>query len=158
MKRLLATAMTLAMMTPALAGVYVIDGDTVDIDGTRIRILSIDTPETFRSRCENEYRLGLAAKQRLTELFAKGDVSYTPDGVDRYGRTLARVYAGEVDVGAILLKEGHALPYVPGPEAKAERLEKWCPRAANEDSEPDLSKPHRCGTWGRCRGGHRDRP
>jgi endonuclease YncB( thermonuclease family) len=126
MKQLLATTMTLAMLTPAMAGVYVIDGDTVDIDGTRIRILSIDTPETFRSRCDNELKRGLAAKQRLTELLGQGEVSYTPDGTDRYGRTLATVYVGDVDVGEVLLKEGHALPYVRRPEAKAERLAKWC--------------------------------
>jgi hypothetical protein len=97
MKQLFATTMTLAMLTPAMAGVNVIDGDTVDIDGTRIRILSIDTPETFRSRCENELKRGLAAKQRLTELLGQGEVSYTPDGTDRYGRTLATVYVGDVD-------------------------------------------------------------
>jgi endonuclease YncB( thermonuclease family) len=129
MKHLLATALTLATLTPAPAGVLVIDGDTVDIDGTRIRILRIDTPETFRSHCENEYRFGLAAKQRLTELLDKGDVSYTPDGFDRYGRTLARVYTGEVDVGEVLLKEGYAPPYVPGPEAKAKRLATLCPKS-----------------------------
>jgi endonuclease YncB( thermonuclease family) len=115
------------MLSPALAGVRVIDGDTVDIDGTRIRILSIDTPETFRSRCENEYQLGLKAKERLGELLSSGEVSYTPDGVDRFGRTLATVYADDLDVGLKLLEEGHALPYVPGPEAKAKRLATWCP-------------------------------
>jgi endonuclease YncB( thermonuclease family) len=115
------------LASPALARVQVIDGDTVDIDGTRIRILSIDTPETFRSRCENELVLGLKAKQRLVELLASGEVSYTPDGTDRFGRTLATVYVGEIDVGDVLLKEGYALPYVPGPEAKAKRLSTWCP-------------------------------
>jgi endonuclease YncB( thermonuclease family) len=127
MRVALATALTLAMLSPALAGVRVIDGDTVDIDGMRIRILSIDTPETFRSRCENEYQLGLKAKDRLGELLSSGEVSYTPDGVDRFGRTLATVYAGDLDVGLKLLEEGHALPYVPGPEAKAKRLATWCP-------------------------------
>ncbi|KRR21342.1 hypothetical protein CQ14_06750 [Bradyrhizobium lablabi] len=111
-----------------MAGVTVIDGDTVDIDNVRIRIISIDTPETFRSRCENEYQLGVAAKNRLIELLKSGEVSYTPNGVDRFGRTLATVYAGTVDVGAVLLKEGYALPYVPGPEAKAQRLAAWCSR------------------------------
>ena len=123
----LAAALTLAMLSPALAGVRVIDGDTVDIDGARIRILSIDTPETFRSRCENEYQLGLKAKDRLSELLSGAEVSYTPDGLDRFGRTLATVYAGDLDVGEKLLEEGHALPYVPGPEAKAKRLATWCP-------------------------------
>ena len=132
-KRLLATVLTLAMLTPAMAGVTVIDGDTVDIDGTRIRILHIDTPETFRSRCDNELKLGLAAKERLIELLDKGDVSYTPDGLDRYGRTLATVYAGTVDVGDVLRKEGHALSYVPGPEAKTKRLATWCPKAQRQE-------------------------
>ena len=108
MRVALATALTLAMLSSAFAGVRVIDGDTVDIDGTRIRILSIDTPETFRSRCENEYQLGLKAKDRLTELLTNAEVSYTPDGVDRFGRTLATVYAGDLDVGKKLLKEGLA--------------------------------------------------
>ena len=127
MKKVLITLALLASTLSAQAGVHVIDGDTVDIDGTRIRILSIDTPETFRSRCENEYLLGLKAKERLTALLGSGEVSYTPNGVDRFGRTLATVYVGEVDIGEVLLKEGHALPYVPGPEAKAKRLATWCP-------------------------------
>jgi endonuclease YncB( thermonuclease family) len=126
MRVAIATALTLAMLTPAMAGVYVIDGDTLDIDGTRIRILSIDTPETFRSRCDNELKLGLAAKQRLRELLDSGEVSYTPDGVDRFGRTLAHVYVGDVNVGDVLLKEGHALPYAPGPDAKKKRHDTWC--------------------------------
>ncbi|WP_082649972.1 thermonuclease family protein [Bradyrhizobium lablabi] len=128
MRVALAALATLAVLTPAMAGVTVIDGDTVDIDNVRIRIISIDTPETFRSRCENEYQLGVAAKNRLIELLKSGEVSYTPNGVDRFGRTLATVYAGTVDVGAVLLKEGYALPYVPGPEAKAQRLAAWCSR------------------------------
>jgi endonuclease YncB( thermonuclease family) len=121
MKRLLAAALTLAMLTPAIADVRVIDGDTVDIDGT---------PETFRSRCENEYRLGLAAKERLIARLNGAEVSYTPDGLDRFGRTLAHVYAGERDVGQVLLDEGHALPYVAGPQAKAKRLATWCGSAS----------------------------
>jgi endonuclease YncB( thermonuclease family) len=158
MRVALATALTLAMLTPALTGVYVIDGDTVDIDGTRIRILQIDTPETFRSRCENEYQLGLAAKQRLTELLASGEVSYTPAGTDRYGRTLADVYVGEVNVADVMLKEGHALRYVPGEVAKALRLATWCP-STQTSADDDLRKPHRCRTyWGECRWKRDDQP
>ncbi|MBR0873703.1 thermonuclease family protein [Bradyrhizobium tropiciagri] len=139
MKRLLATALTFAMLTPAMAGVRVVDGDTVEIDGTKIRILSIDTPETFRARCENELRLGLKAKERLTELLASGEISYTPDGLDRFGRTLATVYVGEVNVADVLLKEGHALPYIPGPEAKAKRMTTWCPSQSGWDERPARS-------------------
>jgi endonuclease YncB( thermonuclease family) len=58
---------------------------------------------------------GLAAKEQLRALLGSGDVTFQPAGHDRYGRTLARVYAGKVDVGQQLIREGHALPYIPGP-------------------------------------------
>jgi endonuclease YncB( thermonuclease family) len=122
-----AAALWLLTASAALAGtVIIIDGDTIDIDGTRIRIVAIDTPETFRSRCERELILGLAAKQRLRELLDSGPVTFTPQGLDRYRRTLARVFVDGVDVGDVLLREGFALAYIPGPRAKAARLATWC--------------------------------
>ncbi len=127
MRVALATALTLAMLSSAFARRQGYRRRHRRHRRDAIRILSIDTPETFRSRCENEYQLGLKAKDRLTELLTNAEVSYTPDGVDRFGRWLATVYAGDLDVGKKLLKEGLALPYVPGPEAKAKRLATWCP-------------------------------
>jgi endonuclease YncB( thermonuclease family) len=100
----------------------------VDIDGTRIRLLDIDPPETFRSRCENELKLGLAAKQRLRELLDSGKVTFKPNGHDVYGRTLAHVFVDGVDVGQKLLDEGYALRWHPGPIDKARRLAVWCPQ------------------------------
>jgi endonuclease YncB( thermonuclease family) len=56
------------------ASIIIIDGDTVGLPSReRIRILEIDTPETFDSRCENELILGLKAKERLAELLRSGD-------------------------------------------------------------------------------------
>ena len=123
---LILSALMITAALPASAGVILIDGDTIDVDGTRIRVLEIDTPETFRPRCENELVLGLKAKARLRELLDSGPVTFAAKGHDRYGRTLAHVYAGEVDVGRKLLDEGFALPWRPGPIAKAERLAAWC--------------------------------
>jgi endonuclease YncB( thermonuclease family) len=60
-------------------------------------------------------------------------VSYEPHGHDRYGRTLADVFAGNTDVGDVLPAEGLALSYKAGPEAKVKRLAKWCP----DQSEPN---------------------
>ena len=113
------------------AGATIVDGDTISIAGERIRILGIDAPESFRSRCENELMLGLRAKQRLRDLLAPStSIRIERDGQDRYGRTLADVFAGGVDVGATLLREGYALPYKPGPDAKLARLRTWCGPAA----------------------------
>ena len=47
-------ALALQVPVSAQAATNIIDGDTIDIDGVRIRIVQIDTPETFGPRCENE--------------------------------------------------------------------------------------------------------
>jgi micrococcal nuclease len=128
MKRM--ALMALALLTPTLsaaANLRVIDGDTIEMNGETIRLLNIDTPETFRPQCARERAIGLAAKARLVGLLARGKVTVERDGKDRYRRTLAVVKVDGRDVGAVLLAEGHALPYVPGPEAKAQRMAAWCP-------------------------------
>jgi endonuclease YncB( thermonuclease family) len=123
----LAAALAVSNPVPARGPVIMVDGDTIRIDGVTIRLLDIDTPETYRPRCEAELVAGLAAKQRLRALLDGGAVAYVPNGkLDRYGRTLAHVLVNGADVGAVLLAEGYALHWEPGPEAKAERLRHWC--------------------------------
>src|SRR3954470_14909477 len=48
--------------------IRVIDGDTFDIGGERVRVAGIDAPETHPSRCANEAALGAAATQKLAAL------------------------------------------------------------------------------------------
>ena len=126
MKRLgLAVLLMVGAASAASAGVRVVDGDTVDIDGVRVRVLPIDTPETWEPRCAGEAELGLKAKKRLIELLAGVTVTYEIDvtaGRDPYRRTLARVYADGKDVGEILMAEGLAVKWAPGAKAKAARL------------------------------------
>ena len=80
------TLIALALLAPlsASAATILIDGDTIRVDGVTIRIVDIDTPETHRSRCENELVLGLKAKERLRALLDSGTVSFKPIGTDRY--------------------------------------------------------------------------
>jgi endonuclease YncB( thermonuclease family) len=145
-RRLIAVAAALAAIIVALAAgpvaagrpieasrpaaIVIIDGDTISLAGERIRLLDIDAPESFRSRCEAELELGLKAKQRLRQLVDVGPIRVERHGRDRYGRTLARVQAGGADVGAVLIAEGLALPYAPGHDAKLKRLRSWCGPAA----------------------------
>lgn len=111
-----------------MAAVRVVDGDTIVISGERIRLVSVDTPELRGARCERERALAVAAAERLRELLDGGKVTFTATGVDHYGRTLAHVFVDGADVGEILLKENHALPWSPGAKAKAARLVVWCDR------------------------------
>ncbi|GGC70416.1 thermonuclease family protein [Chelatococcus reniformis] len=116
--------------------ITIIDGDTVALPAPspgapqeRVRLLDVDTPETWQSRCEDELAVGLIAKQRLRELLA-GPVTVERHGHDRYRRTLARLYAGGREVGAVLLSEELAVRWRPGRDAWEQRLAHWCPRGA----------------------------
>jgi len=131
----LIAALATLSFSPADAGnVNIIDGDTIRVDGVTIRIMELDTPETFRSRCENELVLGLAAKQHLRALIDSGPLTYEVSGQDRYGRTLAKVFVGDVNIGQRMISDGVALPYQPGKDAKLSRLRHWCgPNAELDD-------------------------
>jgi len=89
--------------------IHVTDGDTIRVAGERIRILNIDTAEMpGRARCAYEADMALAAKARLGQLLASGEITVARDGVDRYGRTLALLRVDGVDVGEQLIREGAA--------------------------------------------------
>jgi endonuclease YncB( thermonuclease family) len=104
----------------------IVDGDTFSLAGEKIRLVGIDAPESFNSRCERELVLGLKAKQRLRQLLDEGSIELDRDGKDRYGRTLARVLVEGSDIGAVMVHEGFALRYQPSAAAKEARLKKWC--------------------------------
>lgn len=107
--------------------IVIIDGDTVALpSGERVRLIDIDAPESFRSRCEAELRLGLAAKARLAQLLRGQPVEIERHRQDRYRRTLAFVRVGGVSVGQVLVSEGLAQPWKSGAQAKAARLVIWC--------------------------------
>ncbi len=92
---------------------YVIDGDTVRlVDGRRIRLIGLDTPELARKGLPDE-PFAQAARVRLAELVAaNGDrvrLQYGTERRDRYGRTLAHLYDDQGrNLEEILLREGYA--------------------------------------------------
>ena len=105
----------------AARDVRVIDGDTIELDGERIRIMGLDAPETHPSRFDTEYRLGMAAIERLRVLVA-GGVQIRSYGQGRYHRTLAIVRDSRGhDVAGILIREGLARPY----DGRGRR-QPWC--------------------------------
>ena len=106
----------------AAAAIRVIDGDTFDHDGVRIRIADIDTPE-LRGRCTYETELAARARSRLRTLLAAGAVELhpLPNGrdEDRYGRKLRIVTQRGRSVGDVLVAEGLARTWTG-------RREPWC--------------------------------
>ena len=95
-------------------GASIIDGDTIEICGQRIRLFGIDAPEagqTCRGAKGEEYRCGQKAALVLDARIGDGVVTCERKDTDRYGRTVAtcRVY-GE-DLGAWMVGLGWAVAY-----------------------------------------------
>ena len=124
----LVVASFLFSISPAVAApvqssnIFMIDGDTVDIEGERFRLVGYDTPETYKPKCGYERALGAEATQRARQLVREAglvDLVILP-GRDKYDRGLARLYVHGSEIGEILISEGLARPYGGG------RRSSWC--------------------------------
>lgn len=91
----------------------VVDGDTFWLEGRKIRVADIDTPEISSPRCEAEMRLGQRAKYRMQALLNAGPIALEPAdrATDRHGRALFRVTRGGESLGGTLVGEGLAVWY-----------------------------------------------
>ncbi|MCB1378352.1 MAG: thermonuclease family protein [Alphaproteobacteria bacterium] len=89
----------------------VVDGDTLWLDGQKIRLADINTPETHGARCAEERALGERATLRLVELINAGPFELVSDGGrdrDRYGRKLRLLKRDGQSLGLVLVAEGLA--------------------------------------------------
>lgn len=92
----------------------VIDGDTLDIRGNRIRLHGVDAPESTQT-CRNasgaEYRCGQQAALKLADFINRRPVICQSRDTDRYGRTVAVCKVGGLDMNEWLVREGLAIAY-----------------------------------------------
>jgi endonuclease YncB( thermonuclease family) len=91
----------------------IIDGDTLEIHGQRIRLYGIDAPES-RQTCEaaaQTYRCGQQAALALSDHIGRQTVACEPRDTDRYGRIVAICRAGSEDLNAWMVAQGWALAY-----------------------------------------------
>jgi endonuclease YncB( thermonuclease family) len=80
----------------------VIDGDTLEIHGSRIRLWGVDAPESSqlcRGGDSLQYRCGSKAANDLDAFIAGRPVNCLPMSLDRYGRTVATCSIGGTDLG-----------------------------------------------------------
>ena len=107
---------------PVRGPVRVIDSDTFEHGGVRVRIADIDTPE-LRGRCAYETERADRATRRLEALIAVGpfELHRLPNGrdEDRYGRKLRIATRGGRSLGDTLVAEGLARTW-------SGRREPWC--------------------------------
>jgi endonuclease YncB( thermonuclease family) len=89
----------------------IVDGDTLWIEGEKIRIADINTPETSSPECRHEAVLGARAKQRLQALVNAGPFEVRRSGDrdrDQYGRALRTLHRNGRSLGEVLVAEGLA--------------------------------------------------
>ena len=92
----------------------VIDGDTLEIHGQRVRLYGIDAMES-RQLCWNgkrrRYACGREAALALDDFIGDSVIVCESRGRDRYGRIVARCSVRGEDLGAWMVESGHALAY-----------------------------------------------
>lgn len=139
----------------------VVDGDSLMMTGTSIRLFGIDAPEGNQTcqRKDANWSCGEEAKQQLAELVQGKDIKCQQQDTDQYGRMVAVCHAGNLDLARTMVEGGLAiaLPQFTNAYVEAEARAKqyklgiwgssfqepaaW--RAANPSKEPKLApKPH----------------
>ncbi|WP_300032157.1 thermonuclease family protein [uncultured Roseobacter sp.] len=94
--------------------VTVIDGDTFDVGGTRVRLFGIDAPEADQT-CTTEqgqkWQCGAWVGQIVHERYSGTRAVCKEVDRDLYGRVVATCDIGGTDVGETLVSEGLAFAY-----------------------------------------------
>jgi len=92
----------------------IIDGDTIDVAGKRIRLFGIDAPETKQTCRDGSnvvYLCGQAAAKALREMVQGNNVRCEPRDVDRYRRIVAVCWAGDTNINERMVRDGWAIAY-----------------------------------------------
>jgi endonuclease YncB( thermonuclease family) len=92
----------------------IIDGDTLEIYGVRIRLWGIDAPESSqlcRGDDSIQYRYGAKAANDLDSYLSGRPINCVPVNLDRYGRTVATCSLDGADLGEWLVRNGLALDW-----------------------------------------------
>ena len=91
----------------------VVDGDTIHLNGEKIRFTGIDTPE-LKQTCINQGIIdpcGVTAKEILIDKIGNDNVECISEGKDQYKRTLAECFVNNLSLSSFLVRQGYAFAY-----------------------------------------------
>ena len=111
------TLSLLVQFQPLVANERIIDADTIEISGEKIRLSGIDAPElnqTCKDSSERVYKCGTEAKKKLSDL-VKSMLGYPIKchftGKDTYGRLIGECSVKNININSWLVRNGWALAY-----------------------------------------------
>jgi endonuclease YncB( thermonuclease family) len=132
------------------ADIYVVDGDTIEALGKRIRLVGFDAPELGgHTRCSLERTLAARATSRLRQMIKMSDdidlqivdCSCRP-GTEgtmacNYKRACGYLTVDGQDVGDVLIAESLAHPLLCG-KYSCPRRKPWCPSVPDAAADREI--------------------
>ena len=91
----------------------IIDGDTIVLNGEKIRFTGIDTPELKQTCIQDDQEIdcGLTAKMLLVKKIGNNTPECISEGKDVYKRTLAECFVNGESLSSFLVRSGYAFAY-----------------------------------------------
>ena len=91
----------------------VVDGDTIVLNGEKIRFSGIDTPELKQTCLDGDRKVscGMIAKKLLAEKIGNATPKCISKGKDAYKRTLAECFVNGESLSKFLVRSGYAFAY-----------------------------------------------
>ena len=88
-----------------------VDGDSLEMTGTSIRLFGVDAPEALQTcqRGGETWACGQEAKAALAQLTQGKPLRCETRDHDKYGRSVATCYVGRVDLAATMVAAGLAV-------------------------------------------------
>ena len=91
----------------------IIDGDTIVLNGEKIRFSGIDTPELKQTCMKGEQKVfcGMFARMLLIKKIGNETPKCISEGKDAYKRTLAECFINGESLSGFLVRSGYAFAY-----------------------------------------------
>lgn len=108
----------LCLASPVLAdvegAVHVIDGDTFDVGGVRVRLHGIDAPEVDQTCAHpqrGEWNCGAFVRDEIRDRYEGRTANCQQIDMDRYGRVVGKCFIDGRDINQIIVEDGLAEAY-----------------------------------------------